>query len=184
VCDRVLRGAPGGPARPVHSCDALRFLPALPPGLTINESSASAIITDPKTGQILAAVGETFRAQETPLIAAHRPGSTLDAFIYLTGFTRGLSPASLIWDIPGKTDIQNFDGEYHGPMRLRMAMANDYPAPAAQVLAQMGVENVNRISSSFGIARGRRVIAAGCGRRVRCVRPAGCVFRAGIWRRR
>ncbi|HET6822503.1 MAG TPA: hypothetical protein VFH34_07625, partial [Anaerolineales bacterium] len=138
---------------PVLPCEALRSLPALPPESNVEDSSASAIITDPKTGQILAAVGETFQGQETPLIAAHDPGSVLDAFIYLTGFTRGLSPASLIWDIPGKTDVQNFDGEYHGPMRLRIALANDYPAPAAQVLSQMGVENVEEISASFGVSR-------------------------------
>jgi membrane peptidoglycan carboxypeptidase len=138
---------------PISQCDSLRFLPALPPGIQVNGSSTSALISDPKTGQILAVIGETFQAQETPLIAAHNPGSTLDAFTYLTGFTRGLSPGSLIWDIPGKTDVQNFDGEYHGPIRLRLAMANDYPAPAAQVLSQMGVENVNRISASFGISR-------------------------------
>jgi len=137
---------------PVIECDALRFLPALPPNVTIAGSSTSAIITDPKTGQILAVVGETFQAQETPLIAAHRPGSVLDAFVYLTGFTRGLSPASLIWDIPGRTDVQNLDGEYHGPLRLRVALANDYQAPTAQVLAQMGVENVNKIASSFGVS--------------------------------
>jgi membrane peptidoglycan carboxypeptidase len=77
----------------------------------------------------------------------------LDAFVYLTGFTRGLSPASLIWDIPGRTDIENFDGLYHGPIRLRVALTNDYPAPAAQVLSQMGVENVDKIASSFGVAR-------------------------------
>jgi membrane peptidoglycan carboxypeptidase len=138
---------------PVLQCDALRFLAALPPETNAEDSSASAIITDPKTGQILAVVGETFQAQETPLIAAHDPGSVLDAFIYLTGFTRGLSPASLLWDIPGKTDVQNFDGEYHGPMRLRVALVNDYPAPAAQVLSQMGAENVEEISSSFGVSR-------------------------------
>ncbi|HJQ14388.1 MAG TPA: transglycosylase domain-containing protein [Anaerolineales bacterium] len=138
---------------PVIPCEALHFLPALPPETKVDNASASAVITDPKTGQILAAVGETFQAQETPLIAAHDPGSVLDAFIYLTGFTRGLSPASLVWDIPGKTDVQNFDGEYHGPMRLRIALANDYPAPAAQVLSQMGVENVEEISSSFGVSR-------------------------------
>ncbi|HMD79769.1 MAG TPA: transglycosylase domain-containing protein, partial [Anaerolineales bacterium] len=138
---------------PVIECESLRFLPALPPGLTVTDSSASAIITDPRNGQILAVVGETFQAQEAPLITAHRPGSVLDAFIYLTGFTRGLSPASLIWDIPGRTNIQNFDGEYHGPIRLRVALANDYPAPAAQVLAQMGVENVDKIAESFGLSR-------------------------------
>ena len=137
---------------PLIQCEALRFLPALPPGIKAADSSASAVITDPKTGQILAVVGETFQAQETPLLAAHRPGSVLDAFVYLTGFTRGLSPGSLIWDIPGKTNAQNFDGEYHGPLRLRIAMANDYPAPAAQILAQMGADNVNKISSSFGIS--------------------------------
>ena len=137
---------------PSIECDSLRFLPALPPGINVPDSSTSAVIIDPRTGQILAAVGETFQAQETPLFAAHRPGSTLDAFIYLTGFTRGLSPASLIWDIPGRTDVQNFDGEYHGPIRLRVALVNDYPAPAAQVREQMGAENVAEIEASFGLS--------------------------------
>jgi len=138
---------------PSIQCDSLRFLSALPPSVTIPDSSASAIITDPTTGQILAVVGETFEGRETPLVGAHRSGSALDAFVYLTGFTRGLSPASLVWDIPGKTEIQNFDGAYHGPIRLRTALVNDYPAPAAQVLSQMGVENVDSIMSSFGVAR-------------------------------
>ncbi|HQU37898.1 MAG TPA: transglycosylase domain-containing protein, partial [Anaerolineales bacterium] len=138
---------------PSIQCDSLRFLSALPPSVTIPDSSASAIITDPTTGQILAVVGETFEGRETPLVGAHRSGSALDAFVYLTGFTRGLSPASLVWDIPGKTEIQNFDGAYHGPIRLRTALVNDYPAPAAQVLAQMGVANVDSIMSSFGVAR-------------------------------
>jgi len=138
---------------PLLECDALRYLSALPPSVTAADSSASAIVIDPKTGQVLALVGETFQAQETPLVGAHSPGSSLDAFIYLTAFTRGLSPASLIWDIPGKTSIQNFDGAYHGPMRLRVALANDYPAPAAQVLAQMGAENVTKIAASFGVSR-------------------------------
>jgi len=138
---------------PLIECESLRFLPALPPTIQVPDSSASAVITNPKTGQILAVVGETFQAQETPLIGAHNPGSALDAFVYLTGFTRGLSPASLIWDIPGKTSTQNFDNQYHGPIRLRIALVNDYPAPAAQVLSQMGIENVTKISSSFGVSR-------------------------------
>ncbi|MBN2116854.1 MAG: transglycosylase domain-containing protein [Anaerolineales bacterium] len=143
----------GGLPDPSLACEALRFLPALPPGIQADNPSASALITDPRTGQILAAVGETFQAQETPLLAAHRPGSTLDAFVYLTAFTRGLSPASLIWDIPGRTNVENLDGKYHGPLRLRVALANDYQAPTAQLLAQMGVENVNGIAASFGVSR-------------------------------
>jgi membrane peptidoglycan carboxypeptidase len=139
---------------PLLDCDSLRYLSALPPSIVAADSSASAVITDPKTGRVLAVVGETFQAQETPLVGGHRPGSALDAFVYLTGFTRGLSPASLIWDIPGRTEVQNFDGVSHGPLRLRVALANDYPAPAAQVLAQMGAENVTKIAGSFGVSRG------------------------------
>lgn len=136
---------------PALECEELRFLPALPPDAWVDHSSASAIITDPQTGQILAVVGETFQGRETPLIAAHQPGSALDPFVYLTAFTRGLSPGSLIWDIPGRTNVRNVDGSYHGPIRLRIALANDYQAPTAQLLAQMGMDNVERISASFGV---------------------------------
>ena len=138
---------------PNLQCEALRFLPVLPPAGNVADSSASAIVTDPKNGQILAVVGETFRALETPLVSAYDPGSALDTFVYLTAFTRGLSPASLIWDIPGKATVQNRDGDYHGPLRLRVALANDYRAPTAQLLDQMGAENVRRIASSFGVSR-------------------------------
>jgi len=69
----------------------------------------------------------------------------------LTGFTRGLSPASLTWDIPAGGVIQNFDGLYHGPLRLRIALANDYQIPVETLKTQMGIENVTNIASSFGI---------------------------------
>lgn len=136
---------------PPGECDSARLLPSLPPAVTFADSSASALILDPKTGQVLALVGETIRGEETPLVSAHPPGSSLDAFVYLTGFTRGLSPASLTWDIPGEDSIQNFDGLYHGPMRLRIAMANDYQVPVETLKEQMGIENVREIAASFGV---------------------------------
>ena len=135
----------------IEGCDAARLLPSLPPGVTFAESSASALILDPGTGQVLAVVGETNQGLETPLLGAHRPGSSLDAFVYLTGFTRGLSPASLTWDVPGLTNAQNFDGKFHGPVRLRVALANDYQVPVETLRAQMGIENETAIASSFGI---------------------------------
>ncbi len=140
-----------GLPEPTAECEAARLLPSLPPDSTFADSSASAVILDPKTGQVLAMVGETIQGEETPLIAAHSPGSGLDAFVYLTGFTRGLSPASLTWDIPTEEFNPNFDGEYHGAMRLRMALANDYQGPVEILKTQMGVENVENIASSFGL---------------------------------
>ncbi|MHB8777363.1 MAG: transglycosylase domain-containing protein [Anaerolineales bacterium] len=140
-----------GLPEPAADCDSARLLPSLPPAITFADSSASALILDPNTGQALAMVGETIQGVETPLVSAHKPGSSLDAFVYLTGFTRGLSPGSLTWDIPNEGISQNFDGLYHGPMRLRIALANDYQVPVETLKTQMGIENVTKIASSFGI---------------------------------
>ena len=140
-----------GLPEPDEACDAARLLPSLPPAVTFADSSASAVILDPKTGQVLAMVGETIQGVETPLVSAHSSGSVFDAFVYLTGFTRGLSPATLTWDVPSEDIIQNFDGDYHGAMRLRTALANDYQVPVETLKTQMGIENVTKIASSFGL---------------------------------
>ncbi|MBI2333319.1 MAG: transglycosylase domain-containing protein, partial [Chloroflexi bacterium] len=137
--------------KPAIDCEAARLLPSLPPDVTFADSSASAVILDPMTGQVLAMVGETIQGVETPLVSTHSPGSALDAFVYLTGFTRGLSPATLTWDIPSGEINPNFDGSYHGALRLRTAFANDYQVPVETLKAQMGTENVAKIASSFGV---------------------------------
>ena len=140
-----------GQSPDTSNCLAAQLLPALPPDATVTEPSASALVLDPRTGQILALVGETIRAHETPFLAAHNPGSLLTPFVYLTGFARGLGPASLVWDIPGSGGIQNPDNQFHGPMRLRMALANDYLVPALDVLNQMGAQNAVNTARSFGL---------------------------------
>ncbi len=142
-----LQGSSATPA----DCEASRLLPSLPPDLLVPSPASSAVVTDPRNGQVLAVIGESFRGQETALLAEHDAGSLLTPFVYLTGFTRGLSPASLVWDIPTAADIQNPDDTYHGPVRLRLALANDYLVPAVQVLDQMGLENVVRTANSFGL---------------------------------
>ena len=137
--------------QPVDECDAARLLPVLPGMDAVENPQASALVLDPQTGEILAAVGETGLNGASANLAAHRAGSSVTPFIYLTGFTRGLSPGSMFWDIPNEMGIQNFDAIYHGPVRLRNALANDYRIPVQGVLSQMGSENVTRISRSFGL---------------------------------
>lgn len=122
------------------TCDSARLLPALPES-NLTDPAASALILDPRDGQILAFVGDT---------APHPAGTLLTPFVYLTGFTRSLGPASLVWDIP-RGDLQNPDGQFHGPMRLRAALANDYLIPAVDVLEQMGAQNAVNTARSFGL---------------------------------
>jgi membrane peptidoglycan carboxypeptidase len=130
-------------------CEAVRTLSALPQA-NLAEASASALVLDPRDGQILALAGETGPGGESAFITAHRPGSLLTPFVYLTGFARGLGPASLVWDVP-RGDIQNPDFAFHGPLRLRAALANDYLVPALNVLEQMGAGNAAQTARSFGL---------------------------------
>ncbi len=139
-----------GAADPTTPCNAADLLPSLPPNTVIKEPSASALVYDPQSGQILAAVGETLRGEQTAFLSAHDPGSLMTPFIYLTAFTRGLSPSSLVWDVPSD-NIQNFDGQYRGPVRIRTALDNDYLVPAQSVAEQMGSDVVHRTESSFGL---------------------------------
>jgi membrane carboxypeptidase/penicillin-binding protein len=125
----------------VSDCPASNLLPPLQAGVIASESSASAMILDTKNGQILAIAGQGG--------INHPAGTLLTPFIYLTGFTRGLSPASLGWDIPGEQP--ELDQLYQGPVSLRSALVNDYLEPAYQVEAQMGSENIWNIAQSFGL---------------------------------
>ena len=137
--------------RDVEICDSASQLPILPNLDALEKVSASAVIIDPVNAQILALVGETTLMGKSSQLSAHKVGSSLSPFIYLTGFTRGLNPASLLWDIPNQSNNQNYDGEFHGAMRLRIALANDYEVPLKNVLSQMGAGNVARIMKSFGV---------------------------------
>jgi membrane peptidoglycan carboxypeptidase len=131
-------------------CDAARLLPALKPGDSVPDATTSVIILDPQSGEILAAVGDlSHNTGQAAAFTLHPAGTSINPFIYLTGFSRGLNPASLTWDIPGSTPQQG--QVYHGPIRLRTALANDYLAPALNVLTQMGIESVQTISTSFGL---------------------------------
>ena len=145
-----------GAAIPSTPCTTAGLLPSLPtdssPGA---DSSTAALIFDPQSGQVLAAVGETLRGQETAFLTAHDPGSLMTPFIYLTGFTRGLSPASLVWDIPSSSNTKNPDGSFHGPVRIRTALVNDYLVPAQTIAGQMGSDAINRTEASFGIEPGQ-----------------------------
>jgi membrane carboxypeptidase/penicillin-binding protein PbpC len=133
------------------ACQAARLLPTIPGSSRVEavEASANIILLNPKNGQILTMVGETSNGLDPARPPGHPPGSLITPFIYLTGFTRGLTPASLLWDIPfsspdQRNEIENPDGRYHGPVRLRIALANDYLVPASQVMSQMGLQSVLR----------------------------------------
>ena len=140
-----------------QNCEAARLLPAqTPTNGSYNDIAANTIILDPLNGQILAMVGETTPGLDPAHLPGHAPGSLLTPFVYLTAFTRGFNPASLLWDIPTLfseeiNQVANPSNDFQGPMRLRLALANDYLIPALTTMNQIGAENIWRTIDQFNI---------------------------------
>jgi membrane peptidoglycan carboxypeptidase len=141
-----------------NPCQAALLLPTLTFGDPLSgDLHANVVVLDQHTGQILAMVGDDTPGLDPAHTPGHAPGSMLTPFVYLTAFTRGFNPGSLVWDIPtdpidNSTQVTNPDGEYHGPIRLRTAMANDYLIPAFKIMAQIGPENALRNAQQMGIS--------------------------------
>jgi membrane peptidoglycan carboxypeptidase len=137
-------------------CEAERLLPTLSgaSGSPEGQLAVNVLILDPTNGHILAYVADPNSNLDPASFPGHTPGSLLTPFIYLTSFTRGFTPSSLVWDISTEevpAEIDNLDEEEHGPMRLRLALANDYLVPAAQIMEQVGAENILRTLQQFGL---------------------------------
>lgn len=133
----------------IPDCAAARLLPTLPNVFQdISNLNGEAVIIDPRDGQVLALVND----ETIDVMNEHPAGSLLTPFVYLSAFARGFGPATLAWDVPDmQQSVENFDGEFHGPMRLRIAMANDYIVPAAQLFEKIGPMEVWRTLEQFGI---------------------------------
>ena len=134
-------------------CRAGQLLPALPTGLKPLTPSVqgSAILLDPSSGQVLALVGDSTSLVEGSVMAGHAPGSLLTPFLAVSAFSRGFSPASLVWDIPPVSASVPAAGKYAGPLRLRQALAGDIFNPLEQLLEEIGPANVWRISEPLGL---------------------------------
>lgn len=143
-------GAGSAARRDGQPCAAARLLPVLAPVPDLPDGTrAGALVLDLETGEVLAYAGGTGQA-------AAQPGSLLTPFVALSGFARGMGPASLVWDIPeslpaGLENAQNPGGAFRGPLRLRTALANDSLAPFAHLLEQIGPRSVWQLAAPLGL---------------------------------
>jgi membrane peptidoglycan carboxypeptidase len=136
-----------------NDCPAGQLLPALPEGSATltNSLEANVILLQPQSGEILALVGQPPAGPESAPLPVHPPGTLATPWIYLTAFTRGFSPASLLWDIPLAGNQAAGESEARGPLRLRSALVNDILRPATSLAGQIGLENIWRTTQQLGI---------------------------------
>jgi len=115
-------------------------------------SQAACVVLDARTGEILAMAGsrdffaENDDGQVNGATALRQPGSSLKPFTYALAMERRLAaPATVIADIETRLTTEgglfqpvNYDRDYHGPVRLRQALACSYNVPAVRVAALLG----------------------------------------------
>ncbi len=136
------------------ACPAAELLPAVS-ALTAAPTAplaASAVILDPLSGQVLALAGDTTLTGGEAALSRHPAGTVQTPLLALAGFARGLSPASLVWDIPTES-VASLDpaSVFHGPTRLRTALTNDYRAALSSIFQQVGAAGVTTTVRSLGL---------------------------------
>ncbi len=146
------------------ACIAAGLLPALRPsdaGTDHNVDGVTAMMMDPRTGQVLSVVGA--------VQATHPAEAALHPLTYLAAFSRGYGPGTMVLDLPFNETGDGLQG-YRGPVSMRSALAAGLEAAGAQTLALAGVENVVRIAVEMGFEL-PEIVAAG---------SAGAARRAAI----
>lgn len=120
------------------------------------------VAIEPSTGYIRAIVGGyNFNKSEfnRAIFARRQAGSAFKPIIYATAMDNGYTPASIIVDEPliyesdefGDWVPENYDGKFHGPTRLREALAYSRNIVTVKLLEELGVEKVIKFARSLGI---------------------------------
>ena len=128
-------------------------------GLAQNNATDGALVAiQPNTGEILSLVGsadffnEEIAGQVNMALAPRQPGSSIKPLTYIAAFEKGWTPSTLIWDVPSEfppsgdpNDTRplyepvNYDEKFHGPVRMRIALASSYNVPAVKTLDYVGI---------------------------------------------
>jgi len=141
-----------------QKCAAARLLPALPPveSPLPADTQAAGILIDPTRGEILALSGKSALNITSDIYENMQGGTVLNPFMAAAVFSRGYSPASLVWDLPeqpvGDTSPLTKDTavNYRGPIRLRTALVADRLNPLEDLLDRLGARTIWRLASPLG----------------------------------
>ena len=97
----------------------------------------------------------TIAGQVNVAISPRQPGSTLKPFTYVTAFSKGWSPATMMWDIPmtfpGGYKPTDFDNRFPGPLTVRDALAQSRNIPAVEALQFVTVPEMLATAHRLGI---------------------------------
>lgn len=128
-------------------------------------SNGASLITEPKTGRVLAMVGsrdyfdEKHDGNVNVCTSKRQPGSSIKVINYAYALSHGkFTPSSIIDDSPvtyrnaweGYSPI-NYDGKYRGSVTVKQALAMSLNVPAVKVLNTYGADKMLDLGKKMGI---------------------------------
>ncbi len=141
-----------------------------------NIHNAAVVVMQPNSGEILSMVGSIDYNASVPTSTKgekgnvldgqvnvttrdRQPGSALKPFTYLSAMDQGMTPESILWDVPtefppfGPNSYKplNYNGKWNGPLRIRTALANSLNIPAVKALKFAGIQNTLDLLHRAGI---------------------------------
>jgi penicillin-binding protein 1C len=130
----------------------------------VDASALAVLVIDNRQAEVLAYLGSPDYFASGALggndgtRALRQPGSALKPFIYAAGMERlGWTPATLFSDRTLELDTPNgpyvpanYDGREHGPVRLRLALANSLNLTAVRAAAEVGAGPALSLLHRFG----------------------------------
>ncbi len=131
-------------------------------------TNAALVAEDGKTGQVLAMVGSrnyfdteidgNFNVATQGL---RQPGSAIKPFAYLTAFSKGYTPETVLFDLETEFDTtekpeksykpQNFDEKFRGPVTMRQGLAQSINIPSVKTLYLAGLDETLAAVKKMGI---------------------------------
>jgi len=132
----------------------------------LSVGNGAALVTNPKTGEILAMVGSTNYFDQAHdgnvnvTISQRSPGSSIKPLGYALALEKNLiNSATIIDDAPivfnsvGSPPYapQNYDNRFHGRVSVRTALASSLNIPAVKIMEKTGVTNFLEFAKKMGI---------------------------------
>ncbi|MEK7078677.1 MAG: transglycosylase domain-containing protein [Patescibacteria group bacterium] len=130
-----------------------------------NVGNGAAVVLDSQTNEILSMVGsydfnDVDYGKFNAALGLRQPGSSIKPLTYATAFEKGYTPATMLMDVKttfptkGQPDYVpvNYDGKFHGPVQLRLALGNSFNIPAVKLLSMIGIRDFLQKASDMGLA--------------------------------